>query len=237
MWRASSPSSGCHPHRATTAACSRCSARSGPNACAPPVHHAILSEDVVTVAGMATAEDRVGMLEVRVRTLETWAGPGQTEALAEGQRKIRADLAKIQKTQDRHSRLLGRLTSDVDILQGDVAGLKGDVAGLKGDVAGLKGDVAGLRADVEVLKGDVAGLRADVEVLKGDVAGLKADVEVLKGDVAGLKADVAGLKADVAGLKADFAGLKADVAELRSDMAEVKGTLQEILRRLPPGPG
>src|ERR1022692_1621698 len=122
MWRASSPSSGCRPHRATTAACSRCSARSGPNACAPPVHHAILSEDVVTVAGMATAEDRVGMLEMRVKTLETWAGPGQTEALAEGQRKIRADLAKIQKTQDRHSRLLGRLTSDVDILKGDVAG-------------------------------------------------------------------------------------------------------------------
>ena len=88
---------------------------------------------------MATAEDRVGMLEMRVNTLETWAGPGQTEALAEGQRKIRADLAKIQKTQDRHSRLLGRLTSDVDILQGDVAGLKADVAELRSDMAEVKG--------------------------------------------------------------------------------------------------
>src|ERR1039458_1284496 len=167
MWRASSPSSGCRPHRATTAASSRCSARSGPNACAPPVRHGILSEDVVTVAGMATAEDRVGMLEMRVKTLETWAGPGQTEAMAEGQRAIRADLAnlradlaklrvdtaKVQKTQDRHSRLLGRLTSDVDILQGDVAQLKGDVAQLKGDVAELKGDVAELRSDMAEVKG------------------------------------------------------------------------------------
>ena len=100
------------------------------------------------------------MLEVRVKTLETWAGPGQTEALAEGQRKIRADLAKIQKTQDRHSRLLGRLTSDVDILQGDVAQLKGDVAQIKGDVAQIKGDVA-------ELKGDVAELRSDMAEVKG----------------------------------------------------------------------
>ena len=92
----------------------------------------ILSEDVVTVAGMATAEDRVGLLEMRVKTLETWAGPGQTEALAEGQRAIRADLArlradllKIQKSQDRHSRLLGRLTSDVDELRSDMTEVKG----------------------------------------------------------------------------------------------------------------
>ena len=44
-----------------------------------------------------------------MKTLETWAGPGQVEALAEGQRairadlaKLRADMAKVQQTQDRH---------------------------------------------------------------------------------------------------------------------------------------
>jgi chromosome segregation ATPase len=101
-----------------------------------------------------------------MKVLETWAGPGQIEALAEGQRairaelaKLRADMAKVQKTQDRHSRLLGRLTSDVDVLQGDVAGLKGDVAVLKADVAGLKEDVAVLKADVAGLKEDMAEVK------------------------------------------------------------------------------
>ena len=60
------------------AACSRSSSCSGPNACAPAASHGILSGDAVTVAGMATTEDRVGMLEMRVKkTLEVWAGPGR----------------------------------------------------------------------------------------------------------------------------------------------------------------
>jgi hypothetical protein len=116
------------------------------------VNHAILSDEVNTVARMATTDERVRKLEVRVDVLETWAGPGQTGALADGQRKIRADLAKIHKTQDRHGRLLGQLISDVDILKTDVAGLKTDVAQLKTDVAGLKTDVAELRSDMAGVK-------------------------------------------------------------------------------------
>ena len=88
---------------------------------------------------MATTDERVRKLEVRVDVLETWAGPGQAGALADGQRKIRADLAKIVRTQDRHGRLLGQLTSDVDVLKADVAGLKTDVAELRSDMAGVKG--------------------------------------------------------------------------------------------------
>ncbi len=105
---------------------------------APAVNRAILSDEVITVARMATTDERVRKLEVRVDVLETWAGPGQTGALADGQRKIRADLAKIHKTQDRHGRLLGQLVSDVDILKTDVAGLKTDVAELRSDMAGVK---------------------------------------------------------------------------------------------------
>ena len=125
---------------------------SGPKACAPAVNHAILSDDVTTVARMATTAERVSKLEVRVDVLETWAGPGQTGALADGQRKIRADLAKIVRTQDRHGRLLGQLTSDVDVLKTDVDVLKTDVAGLKTDVAQLKTDVAELRSDMAGVK-------------------------------------------------------------------------------------
>jgi septal ring factor EnvC (AmiA/AmiB activator) len=87
---------------------------------------------------MATTDERVSKLEVRVDVLETWAGPGQTGALADGQRKIRADLAKIVRTQDRHGRLLGQLTSDVDVLKTDVAQLKTDVAQLRSDMTGVK---------------------------------------------------------------------------------------------------
>jgi hypothetical protein len=45
---------------------------------------------------MATIDERIGTLEMRVNNLETWAGPGQAVALAEGQRQIRAELAKMQ---------------------------------------------------------------------------------------------------------------------------------------------
>ena len=104
---------------------------------------------------------------MRVDVLETWAGPGQTGALADGQRKIRADLAKIHRTQDRHGRLLGQLVSDVDILKTDVAGLKTDVAGLKTDVAQLKTDVAQIKTDVAELRSDMAGVKATLgEILR-----------------------------------------------------------------------
>jgi uncharacterized protein involved in exopolysaccharide biosynthesis len=78
---------------------------------------------------MATIEERIGTLEMRVNNLETWAGPGQAVALAEGQRQIRADLAKMQ------------------------AEFKAEFATLKSDVATLKTDVATLRTDMAEVKG------------------------------------------------------------------------------------
>jgi chromosome segregation ATPase len=102
---------------------------------------------------MTTAEARLRTLEVRVDNLETWAGPGQAQALAEGQRELRADLAKVQQTQDRHTRMLADLISDVSGLKTDVADLKTDVSGLKTDVSGLKTDVADLKSGMaEILR-------------------------------------------------------------------------------------
>jgi chromosome segregation ATPase len=109
------------------------------------------------------------MLEMRADRLETWSGPGQAEAFALSQQQLRADLAGIRRTQDRHSRTLAVLVSDVAVLKTDVAQLKTDVAQLKTDVAELKTDVAQLKTDVAELKTDVAALRSDMAEMKGTV--------------------------------------------------------------------
>jgi chromosome segregation ATPase len=104
---------------------------------------------------------------VRVESLETWAGPGQAGALAEGHRELRAELAKVRQTQDRHTRMLADLTSDVSGLKADVSELKADVSELKADVSELKADVSELKADVSELKADVSELKSTVrEILR-----------------------------------------------------------------------
>jgi hypothetical protein len=101
---------------------------------------------------------RWGELEDRVKTLETWAGPGQIQALIDGQRAIRADLVKVHVTLDRHERILTRLGKDVGTLKSDVGTLKSDVATLKSDVGTLKSDVATLKADMVEVKTGMAEL-------------------------------------------------------------------------------
>jgi hypothetical protein len=71
---------------------------------------------------MATIEERIGTLEMRMNNLETWAGPGQAAALAEGQRQIRADLAKMQ----------AEFKAEFATLKTDVVTLKTDMAEVKG---------------------------------------------------------------------------------------------------------
>ena len=112
----------------------------------------MLSEDVVSVVVMAATEDRVRNLEVRVDHLETWAGPGQAGALAEGMRELRTEFAKMRATQDRHTRMLADITADISGLRTDVDNLKTDVATLKTDVATLKSDVAELKTDMAEVK-------------------------------------------------------------------------------------
>jgi peptidoglycan hydrolase CwlO-like protein len=98
----------------------------------------------------------VQRLEGRVGNLETWAGPGQVAVLIEGQREIRADIAKLQDTADKHGKMLTRLVRRVSGLEADVAPLKADVATLKADVATLKADVATLKQDMTDVKGTLA---------------------------------------------------------------------------------
>jgi hypothetical protein len=57
-----------------------------------------------------------------MNNLETWAGPGQAAALAEGQRQIRADLAKMQ----------AEFKAEFATLKTDVVTLKTDMAEVKG---------------------------------------------------------------------------------------------------------
>jgi len=92
---------------------------------------------------MTTTQERVTKLEIRVTTLETWAGPGQAEALSAGVAGIRAELQRFRREQ-------GAATA---ALQRDVAVLKTDVAGLKTDVAVLKADMSDVKATVhEILR-------------------------------------------------------------------------------------
>jgi hypothetical protein len=106
-----------------------------------PAGCAILTDGGLTVVAMATTEERLGTLEVRLDNLETWAGPGQASALVAGQRELRADLAKIRQTQDQHTRALADLRSDVATLKTDIASLKTDVATLKTDMSEVKDTV------------------------------------------------------------------------------------------------
>jgi septal ring factor EnvC (AmiA/AmiB activator) len=92
---------------------------------------------------MATIEERIGTLEMRMNNLETWAGPGQAAALAEGQRQIRADLAKM---------------------QAEFAGFKTEFASFKAEFAGFKTEFASFKAEFAGFKTEV---KADMAEVKG----------------------------------------------------------------------
>jgi hypothetical protein len=84
---------------------------------------------------MADVHEQIRALQVRVSKLETWAGPGQADALSAG---MRADVAEIRRVQRQHTGLINALNRDVAGLKSDVAGLKHDVAVLKADMADVK---------------------------------------------------------------------------------------------------
>jgi uncharacterized protein YoxC len=80
----------------------------------------------------------VTQLEARVKRLEDEAGPGRAAALTDNLMCLRQDVKKIRTTQDRHTRVLGKLKSDVSTLKSDVSTLKSDVSTLKSDVSTIK---------------------------------------------------------------------------------------------------
>ena len=73
---------------------------------------------------MTSTDERLTILEGRVNTLETWAGPGQSEVLATGLAEMRKDIRKILRTQERHTRQLADLTGDVSDLKTDMTEVK-----------------------------------------------------------------------------------------------------------------
>jgi septal ring factor EnvC (AmiA/AmiB activator) len=108
---------------------------------------------------MADVNEQIKALQVRVSKLETWAGPGQADALSTGVRALRTDVADIRRVQRQHTGLLSALNRDVAGLKrvqdqhtALLGGLDQDVASLKGDVAVLKADVAGLKQDMADVK-------------------------------------------------------------------------------------
>ena len=104
---------------------------------------------------MAEVHEQIKALQVRVSKLETWAGPGQADALSAGMRGLRTDVADIRRVQRQHTGLLGALNRDVAGLTGlgeDVAGLRRVQEQHTSLLAGLGADVAGLKADVADVK-------------------------------------------------------------------------------------
>jgi hypothetical protein len=87
---------------------------------------------------MADVSEQIRALQVPVSKLETWAGPGQADALSTGMRAMRADIADIRRVQRQHTGLLNALNRDVAGLMGEAAVLKQDVAVLKADMAEVK---------------------------------------------------------------------------------------------------
>jgi septal ring factor EnvC (AmiA/AmiB activator) len=90
---------------------------------------------------MATIEERIGTLEMRMNNLETWAGPGQAAALAEGQRQIRADLAKM---------------------QAEFASFKTEFASFETEFAGFKTEFASFKTEVKADMAEVKGTLREI---------------------------------------------------------------------------
>ena len=108
---------------------------------------------------MADVDEQIKALQMRVSKLETWAGPGQADALSAGVRALRTDAAEIRRVQRQHTGLLGALNRDVAGLTRVQEQHTAQLGKLDQDVAGIKADVAGLKQDVAVLKRDMAEVK------------------------------------------------------------------------------
>src|SRR5260370_37219201 len=91
---------------------------------------------------MTTVELRLKDGEVRVDRLETWAGPGQAEALSVGLSALRAEIAAFRQEVNRAFR-------DV---RAEMAGIKSSVSALVACVAGLQAVRSGLQRGVTEVK-------------------------------------------------------------------------------------
>jgi outer membrane murein-binding lipoprotein Lpp len=139
-----------------------------------------------------TLDMRVEVLEGKVRNLETWAGPGQSEAfsatLVDFKKEVNGKFAALSKDVAGLTTRVDRLQADVDELKTDVAGLKTDVDELKTDVDELKTDVASLKTDVAELRVDFVGFsnhaRGQFAAIDNTLYSMRSDMATVKGTLA-----------------------------------------------------
>ena len=124
-----------------------------------------------------TLEDRVEVLEGKVENLETWAGPGQNEALSrnltEFREMVSGKFAKFDKAQEKQSQTLDIHTGKLNGLEESVRSLTFDMLAAKHAMKQFKEEVSG---KLERLDDDVTGLKASVTGLKSDMAAFKVEV-------------------------------------------------------------
>src|SRR6266700_88543 len=138
-----------------------------------------------------TLEDRVEVLEGKVENLETWAGPGQNEALSRNLTEFRevvsGKFAKFDKAQEKQSQTPDIHTGKLNGLEESVRSLTFDMLAAKHAMKQFKEEVSG---KLERLDDDVTGLKANVTGLKASVTGLKSDMAAFKVEVTGTLAEI-----------------------------------------------
>ena len=78
---------------------------------------------------MATIEDRLMAVESRVGHLETWAGPGQVEALSISLTALRADLATFRRdVRADQARLRQEMTAELGTINTRLGGIEDTMA-------------------------------------------------------------------------------------------------------------
>ena len=110
---------------------------------------------------------------MRIRNLETWAGPGQG-ALAAGQQGLRADLAKVRQTQAEHTRLLADLAK-IRETQAEHTRAMADLARIRETQADQTLAIGDLKTEVATLKTDTAEIRDAVRMILRRLPPLPAD--------------------------------------------------------------
>jgi len=93
----------------------------------------------ITWAGTMSVAEQLQRLEADVTHLKTWAGPGQVEALLDGQRELREDMGKVKAKLDRHERILGTLKKDMGGLKAEFAEFTADMSDFKAEMLELQG--------------------------------------------------------------------------------------------------
>jgi hypothetical protein len=164
----------------------------------------------------ALLEDRVTVLEGKVKAMEGNPQPGQNKAFSDSFKEVRADIRELSADFKKFGAVQTEHTQTLEELRGG--------QNEHGTILAIHtGQLAKVDSDLNDMNLEISSLRYNVQQFRDETTGRLTRLDI----------DVAGLKGDVAGLKGDVSTLKGDVTGLKTDMVEVKGALAEILDRLP----